>query len=280
MTRKRSRTRSRPARPSSAARPGSRTSSTIRAAASSVLARRKPSTPSRTTSGSPPPAAPTTGVRFQSASQGARSKPSPSDRSSTHAGQALERPHLQAADALVARQEQDVLGPSGVVGDLVRRAASPRRAGVGQRGHTSCRSGSSAWRDAEGVDGGVRVVPAIELRSTWSRTAAPGPPRAGAPRGRAGAARARCCAVRADRCRRRRRGARGAEAARERVVRERGRGGSARSGRPAPQRLVLGPRGVEVAAPDRRPIEPGGQPERGCVVQHHDVSRAFEERPT
>ena len=79
VTRKCSRTRSRPARPISTARPGSRTSSRMWAAASSVSGARKPSTPSRTASGSPP----TTGVRFHSASNGARSNPSRSDRSIT-----------------------------------------------------------------------------------------------------------------------------------------------------------------------------------------------------
>ena len=144
---------------------------------------------------------------------------------------------------------------------------------------TSCSSGSSALREPERLDRGVRVVPAVELHDLEHERTVEVHARAGAPRGPAGAARGRGCASRAGRCRAARPGG-GRRAARRA---RRTRAGRASS----PQRVeqleptrssasASGARRVEVAAPGDRHVEPGREPERARVVQHDQVGGAVE----
>ena len=163
VTRKRSRTRSRPARPISTARPGSRTSSTRRAASLVGVVGEEAVHAVADREAQAAVGPPTTGVRFQSASQGARSKPSRSEQLERRAREMLERAHLEAAEALVAGEQQHVLLPVGEVGHLLRRAPVLRRARSSCAGQHQLELGLLGAGEPERLDGGVRVVPAVEL---------------------------------------------------------------------------------------------------------------------
>ena len=138
---------------------------------------------------------PRPGVRFQSVSHGTRSKPSRSDSSSADAGEPLERADLEAAEALVAGQQQHVVLAGRVVGHLLRRAPVLGRARVEQRRRAPAAARAPRpWR--AGTPRSPRAGrPSGRARTTWQHERARrGPRRAGAPRGPAAAARARGCA--------------------------------------------------------------------------------------
>ena len=274
VTRKCSRTRSRPARPISIASPGSRTSSTILAAASLGIGREE--AVHAVPHGQRDPAHHRRALpeRLERGELEALA-----ERALDHrAREQQQRADLEAAEALVGGEQQHVVGALGVVGDLLRGLPALGGRAVEQRREHELEVRLLGLGHAEGVDGRVRVVPAVELQHLEAER----PLEVHAERAHHPARQARL-ELEVARIERVDAGRRHVEplvlkrGRRERLVRHEHRGAALGKARRARERVGLRARGVLVEAPQhrraaapRRDAEARGQPERG-VVQHDRV---------